>query len=308
MTVAGPLPAAAAGPALIHEHILVDFIGADSTGYHRWERDSVIPVVQPFLEAARAQGAQVLMECTPAYLGRDPRLLQTLSEQTGLHILTNTGYYGAVGNKYLPAHAYTETAAELAARWIAEWEEGIEDTGIKPGFIKISVEVDTLSDLHRKLVQAAAQTHLATGLTIASHTVFAVPAFEQLEVLTKAGVAPEAFIWVHAQGEPDRRTHLEAARQGAWISLDGLNPGNQGDYVVMLENLRAAGLLHRALLSHDAGWYTPGEAGGGDFRAYEPLYTTFLPRLRAAGFTEAEIEQLTVTNPAEAFAVRVRGL
>lgn len=306
MSVTGPISGAEIGPTLTHEHILVDFIGAEASGYHRWDRSEVAAVVQPHLEAVAALGVQTLVECTPAYVGRDPRLLRQLAEATGLHILTNTGYYGAVGNKYLPAHAHTESAEELAARWIREWRHGIEDTGIKPGFIKISVETGALSDLHRKLVQAAAQTHLATGLTIASHTVFAVPAFDQLAELRAAGVAPEAFIWVHAQGEPDRATHLQVAREGGWVSLDGLSADNQAEYLDMLDRLRAADLLHRVLLSHDAGWYRPGEPGGGDFRDYLPLFTSFMARLRAAGYTEAEITQLTVTNPVEAFQVRVR--
>ena len=67
-----------------------------------------------------ARGCATLVECTPAYLGRDPRLLRRLSEASGLHILTNTGYYGANKDKHLPPHAFTETAEQLAARWIRE--------------------------------------------------------------------------------------------------------------------------------------------------------------------------------------------
>jgi phosphotriesterase-related protein len=63
----------------------------------------------------------------------------------------------------------------------------------EPGFIKIRVEGDPLSDLHRKLVIAAARTHLKTGLTICSHTGPAVLAFEELE-----------FVWTHAQNEKEK--------------------------------------------------------------------------------------------------------
>lgn len=37
MTVTGPIPIAELGTTLAHEHVLVDWIGADSTGYHRWD-------------------------------------------------------------------------------------------------------------------------------------------------------------------------------------------------------------------------------------------------------------------------------
>jgi phosphotriesterase-related protein len=305
MTVKGPIPPAAMGLSLIHEHILVDFIGADKIHPGRWQHGQVMAVALPYLQQWQGLGGQTLVECTPAYLGRDPRLLQKLADTTGLHILTNTGYYGASNNKYLPAHAYTETADQLARRWIAEWQQGIAGTGIRPGFIKIGVNEGPLSELHRKLVTAAARTHLATGLTIASHTGKALAAREQLALLEKEGVAPQAFIWVHAQAEKDYLRHVAAAQKGAWISLDGVSEANLEEYLRLLQHLKSRQLLHRVLLSQDAGWYRPGEPRGGDYRGYTALVSQLVPRLKQAQFTEAEIHQLLVVNPAKAFAIQV---
>jgi phosphotriesterase-related protein len=72
MTVKGPIPVSEMGITLSHEHVLVDFIGADSTGYHRWDRQEVMARVLPFLQEIQEYKASTLMECTPAYLGRDP--------------------------------------------------------------------------------------------------------------------------------------------------------------------------------------------------------------------------------------------
>lgn len=306
MTVRGPIPAEHISTSLIHEHVLVDFIGADSTHPGRWDKEEVCRRVLPFLLEAKELGCQTIFECTPAYLGRDPQLLRMLSDSTGLHLITNTGYYGAVNNKFLPPHAYTESAEEMAARWIGEWENGIEGTGIKPGFIKISVNPDTLSPLHAKLVRAAALTHLATGLTIASHTGPAIPAFEELAVLKQEGVHPSAFIWVHAQNEKNLDRHIEAAKQGCWISLDGVREKNVEAYVERLTTIKEAGLLHQVLISHDAGWYRPMKVNGGDFRAYSAIFKQLLPALQEKGFTEDDIHQLMVKNPASAFSIRVR--
>jgi phosphotriesterase-related protein len=41
MTVQGPIDSSELGRTLEHEHILVDFIGAEETGYHRWDRKEV---------------------------------------------------------------------------------------------------------------------------------------------------------------------------------------------------------------------------------------------------------------------------
>jgi phosphotriesterase-related protein len=284
MTVNGPIAPSEMGATLPHEHVLVDFAGAELASPERYDRDSVLETVLPYLQQVRALGARTLIDATPMYLGRDPLLLRSLADVTGMHLLVSTGYYGALEDRYLPPHAFTDSADSLAARWIGEWEMGIDGTGIRPGFIKIGVEPGPLSDIDRKLIEAAARTHLRTGLTIDR----------------------SAWIWVHAQAEADSTVVVRAARSGAWISLDGLAPENVARYVERLAHLKAQDVLDRVLLSHDAGWYHVGEPGGGTFRSYETLFTELLPALAEAAFTDDEIRQLTAVNPAEAFAVRVR--
>lgn len=306
MTVNGPIPSEKMGISLIHEHILVDFIGADSISNNRWEKSKVSEKAFPYLKQIKDIGCQTFVECTPAFLGRDPLLLKSLSDSTGLNIITNTGYYGARNNKFIPRYAFEETADQLAKRWITEWEEGIGATGIRPGFIKIGVDNGNLSKMHKKLITAAAMTHLKTGLVIASHTGPAIPAFEQIELLKKEGVSPEAFIWVHAQVEKDPLNHIKAAKSGAWIGLDGLNDNNLQDYIKMITNLKDSNLLNKVLLSHDAGWYEPGKENGGEYRGYTTLFKQLVPLLRNENFSEKEINQLLVINPSLALMIKIR--
>lgn len=313
ITVTGSIDPAELGTTLSHEHLLVDFIGAESTGYHRWNRDTVVEVVTPYLEEIKNLGVQSFVECTPAYLGRDPLLMKRISEQTGIRILTNTGYYGARTNKFIPDEVFEMDAEALAAIWIDEFRNGIEDTGIRPGFIKIGVDPDdTLSVKHQLLINAAATAHKETGLVIASHTGPESPAFEQIDILESAGVSPSAFIWVHAQGG-SQEGNILAAKRGAWVSLDNVNadrdknPGSRSStqwFVERLTAMKDAGVLDRVLISHDAGWYRPGEPGGGNFRGFTDIFTTLVPALDEAGFTAEEIDQLLVANPAAAFTIR----
>lgn len=311
MTVSGPIDAADMGTTLTHEHVLVDFIGADSTGEFRWNKKDVVEAVTPYLEEIRGLNIRTLIECTPAYIGRDPEMLKMLSGATGMQLITNTGYYGAQNNKFLPASFYDLSAAELASLWTGEFENGIGESGVRPGFIKIAVNPgDTLSAEHEKIVAAAALAHLKTGLVIASHTGPDKPAFAQLKVLEAYGVDPSAFIWVHAQGG-SLEGNIQAARSGAWISLDNVNlqraPGEEystGWYAERILALKEAGLLDRVLISHDAGWYSPGEENGGSFRGFTDISTGFIPLLEALGFTPGELDQLLITNPRRAFTIR----
>jgi len=299
-TVGGAVDPAQLGVTLMHEHVLVDFVGAAAVSPTRYDADVVFTRALPFLRQAKALGCATLVECTPAYLGRDPRLLRRLAGASGLNILSNTGYYGANNDKHLPPHAFTEAAEQLAARWIREAEQGIEGTGIKPGFMKIGVDAGPLSDVDAKLVRAAAITHKATGLPIAIHTGNGVAALAEMAILEQAGVPLASFIWVHAHNEQDGTLHQQAASRGAWVEFDGLSPTSVDRHVALVLAMRKAGRLDRVLVSHDAGWYHVGEPGGGEFRGFDTLFTAFVPALKAAGLGEAEIRQLLVENPRRA--------
>lgn len=306
ITVTGEIPASAIGKTLHHEHVLVDFIGADSTGYHRWNKNEVVEKVLPYLLEIKKLGYKSLVECTPAYLGRDPELLKMLSEKSGIQIITNTGYYSAVGGKFIPEHGFTETAEQLAARWIDEAKNGIEGTGIYPGFIKIAVDRTPLEEINRKVVEAACITHKATGLVIMSHTGLAVPAFQQIEILEKYGVHPSAFIWTHAHNEADFSKQIEAAKMGAWIAFDNFNPGRLDKFVEFALLMKKEGLLNKLMFSHDAGWYKPGEPNGGEFRGFTEIEELLIPALETSGLSQPDIYQLFTANPTEAFKVKKR--
>lgn len=305
MTVSGEISTDVLGNTLVHEHVLVDFIGADKITPQRWEHDAVINKILPYLLEMKAKGINSIAECTPAYLGRDVLLLRKLAKLSGLHILTNTGFYGASNDKYLPSFAHTENALELAKRWISEFSNGIDGTDIKPGFIKIGVNPGSLSHLHKKLIEAAALTHLQTGLTICSHTGPALPAHEQLEILKHHGVHPSAFVWVHANGTHEDFQKL--GNIGCWISLDGIHNDNMEQNAAILLMLKANKLLGQVVISHDAGWYKPGEPNGGVIRGYTTISDQFIPLLYTKGFSKADIRQLLVENPANMLAIKVRG-
>ncbi len=306
MTVRGAIAPDEMGITLPHEHILVDFVPVTELGETAYNREEAFDVALSHLLALRDAGCRTFVDATPSYLGRDPTLLRALAEATGLHILTNTGYYGAREDVHLPEHAFTESVDALAERWIAEYREGVGDTGIRPGLVKIGVDEGRLNEMDETLVRAAARTHRATGLTIAAHTGPAVTALEEIGILKEEGVHPSAWIWVHAQAEDDLATHVEAAREGAWVEFDGLAPATIDRHIELVQNMKRHRLLSRVLVSHDAGWYSVGEPRGGDFRGFTTLFDTFLPALGEAGFSEEEIQQLIVENPADAFRIRIR--
>lgn len=305
MTVRGKENASSLGAVLMHEHVMVDFVGADKVNPNRYNRDEVFRTALPFLQQAAQNGVKTLVECTPAWLGRDAELLWRLSVASKLNIITNTGYYGAANDKFVPAHAYQESAEQLAARWIKEFRFGIDGTGIKPGIIKIGVDSGALSEIDAKLVKAAALTHLQTGLTIGAHTGDGIAAMAQLDLLESLGVDLGAFIWIHAQNEKDPAVHQRAAERGCWVEFDGINPNSAAKHAEYVTNLTQHNLLGRALVSMDAGWYHVGEPNGGTYRDYNSLFTDFLPIVKKQ-LNEKQVSQLLNDNPHRALTLEIK--
>lgn len=302
MSVNGAVEPADLGLTLVHEHVMSTF-GAEPVRYPSYDTDRLLKQVLPYLAKLKELGCQTLVDCTAAYFGRHPELLRRISQESGLHILTNTGYYGAANDRYVPPQAYHETAEQIAGRWTREWSESIDGTGIFPGFIKTAVDGGPLSEIDRKLLIAAAITHRQTGLTIQTHTGDNIAAAHSiLSILLAEGVSPQAWIWVHASHVTDVQPLLLAAGKGAWISLDGVSQERAQHILGLMRVLKEKGYLGQVLLSHDGDAYS----GEGEFRPFDYLFTGLIPLLKANGFSDIDIHQLTVQNPRRAFTVKIR--
>lgn len=305
ITVTGPISPADAGIFLPHEHVMSKF-GDEITDDPQYDSEVLDRRVRPYLEYIHGLGGGTLADCTTRYFGRNVEVLRELSINSGLQILSNTGYYGAANDRYIPEHAYRESAEQVAQRWINEWTHGIQGTGIRPGFIKIGVDEGALSDIDAKLVRAAAQTHRQTGLVMAVHTGDSMESVtQQLRILAEEGVHPSAWIWVHAQNTKRVEGLVFAAKQGAWIELDGVSEKNAQPHLEVVQQLKQLGYLNNLLLSHDGNSY---RAGTRPPKGYDALFTTFIPLLQTSGFSSEEIYQLTQANPAKAFTVAVRSV
>lgn len=290
---------------LSHEHILVDFIGAEKIQPETWNHEDIMKETLPYLKALKKFNVHYFVDATPNYLGRDVRLLEKLAKRSDLTIITNTGLYGARNNKFIPKYAIESSAEELADMWISEYQNGIDGTSIKPGFIKIGIDnAETLSEIHQKLVEAAGRTHLETGLTIASHTGKAAGLWPQLEILKNMGVSPKAFIWIHAQAEGKFENYLKAAKEGCWISFDGVGKKME-KYIEAILYAKKHGFLDQVLISHDAGWYDP-QNDVQDIKPYTPIFEKLYPELKSRGFTDEEFNLLVSVNPSKAFGIEVR--
>jgi phosphotriesterase-related protein len=150
-TVLGTAFADELGVTLMHEHFAANFAG--------WEFD---PKRQPFdveiiaqscaelMKAPMAHGMKTLVEATPIDAGRQPLIQKRVAEITGLNIICCTGFHtetqGASGYLKLRKLFGFDILTQMYETYIQEITEGIGDTGIKAGMIKVSTGAGSISD------------------------------------------------------------------------------------------------------------------------------------------------------------------
>ena len=134
-TVLGPVAAPQLGLTLAHEHIMVDFAGAEVVAPSRYEPEAVHAAVLPRLREVYAVGVRTIVDGTSRFLGRDAAIYRRLAQTSGVHIIAATGLYR---DKYLPAFAMTEPVDILREFMLREVWEGMDGTDVRAGVVKIA--------------------------------------------------------------------------------------------------------------------------------------------------------------------------
>lgn len=299
-TVTGKINSDSLKTTLTHEHVMSRF-GAEQDYNAVYDTLPNYNQILPYLKKIKSLGVSSIFDCTTAYFGRNVKTLEKLSKESGIQIITNTGFYGAYNDVYVPKFAFDLNDDEIAKIWIKEFEEGIDGTGIKPGFIKLAFDDGEPSNIDLKLFEAGLKTHLKTGLTLAVHTGNnSVAAKKQMELLTEFNIDFNNWIWTHANKFEDINVLINAAKKGAWISLDGVNDKNIDEYIAKLKRFKKENLLGNVLISHDGNSLPNGRK----IRSYDAIMIHLILNLKTNGFSDDDIQQLTVINPKLAFRIK----
>jgi phosphotriesterase-related protein len=190
---------------------------------------------------------------------------------------------------------WEKTSEEIGILWEAEYVDGIDGTDIRPGFIKLGFgDDDTITAFHTKILTAAIQTSLRTGLPIQAHIYSTVSARATVDTLERAHFPLHKFIWTHADYPYDLETIVHLAKKGIWIGMDWwvTQPQDMSWHVQLLRTFEQEDLLGQLLISQDAGGYHAGWIS-----PYTPLFEEFIPCCIKMGISETIFEQLLTVNP-----------
>lgn len=301
ITTLGPIASDQLSMILPHEHVFVDLRTWDQPGYAQAEVDEVVQLMAPEIERAKQSRVSLIVECSTVGVGRRADIDRAVSEATKFPLVVPTGIYR---EPWIPDWVHTEAEESLADWMLSELQGEIEGSGVQAGWIKLSAGDEGLTETETKVLRAAAKASRETNAVIGSHTIKGRVVRNQLDILEEMGAAPDRFIWIHTQAEPEFGLHLEMARRGCWIEYDWIGGDGQddGSYVRKILGIIEAGCEDRLLLSQDRGWYDPAQPGGGVPVPYTYLSEKMLPQLEEAGVGADMIHQLTHINPCRAFA------
>ena len=300
-TVLGPIDPADLGFTLPHEHTQIALWQIPAR-WDYWELTRDEPLILDELARFRDGGGSGLVDLTLPGVGRDPDWLAAVARASGLHIVMGCGWYREA---YYPAEALIDRRSvdDLAEELIREATDGVGAAGVRPGIIgEIGTDKPWVSAREERVHRAAARASLRTGLAITTHGVLSDVGRAQLRIFEDEGADPSRVVIGHADSYPSLEHYLAMIERGASVEFDFLGMSftpqerhGESRIVELLCDLLARGHVERVLLSQDVCHNSQLTRYGGNGYAY--LSDAFLPRLREAGVSDAEIETMTVANP-----------
>ena len=321
-SVLGPVDASELGPTLVHEHVKISYPGDQLDPGYSWDRSKCIDTAVERMAGLAAVGVRTFVDPCPIDLGRDPELLAEVSRQSGMTMVCATGFYHEhIG---IPFYWRSRSAEEIAELYLHEIANGIGETGVRPGCIKVASD-NPPGEHDRKVIAAAGMAAKESGLTVITHCEGAQGGDVQQEILAAQGVDLSRVLIGH-QGEASAGDqHLDIARRGSFVGFDRIGYqmlASDEQHVGYVKNMVDAGLAGNVCLSQDhmcclcsPKFPYPVPAGAEEVfsqmmpgieeqmygRPHTYLHTDFAPALEAAGVGRDIFDAMLSDNPRRLF-------
>lgn len=320
-TVTGPMRPESLGITMTHEHLMID--GEWPRERHTFDlmldnETLASEEIDHYLDA----GGRTVVECTASDIGRDPLALKRISEATGVQVVMGCGWYR---DPYYPPDVNELPVDELSHQLIDEIQNGVGDTGIRPGVIgEIGSHKGFVSAQEERVLRAAARAAIKTGLPISTHSIPTLRdtqrigqgvGLQQLDVLIEEGLPSDRIIVGHCDTWIHLDYHLGIVERGAFIQFDGIGattwlgvgdaPWLEEQLIDHMMKLIDRGFLDQIVISEDVCRKSNMKAFGG--KGYDYLLRSFVPRMNKGGIDEEQTHKILVENPKRALTPRVMG-
>lgn len=329
-TVRGLIDPGSLGATLMHEHLLWDIRtpkmqvdpdqGPEITLCNCWHVNygsrGKVPRNLLFFDREiagkevaemRSAGGRTIVELTVGGLKPDPEGLRGISEETDAHIVMGCGHY--VDEYQDPANR-DRTVDDFAAEITAQVLEGAWGTDIRAGIIGEIGCQSPWTDLEKRVMEGALVAQQATGAALNVHPGRDPDQPQEVaEFVAARGGDMSRLIISHIDRtvfDDDRLFRL--ADTGCVIELDlfgqeqsfyalnfKVDLPNDAERLRWIRRLIERGHLDQIAISHDICYKTRLSTFGG--HGYGHIFENVIPLMRRRGFSEAEIECITVETP-----------
>lgn len=301
MTALGPIDPGALGFTLHHEHIfnLTNPLAANDPDLVLDDPASSLTDLELYFAA----GGRAIVDMGPADYGRSVSDLLQIAQHAPVHIVLVTGHH-----KDLICAPYVgdDPVEVITERNLRDLRDGIDGSGVRVGLIKAGTSLNEITDVERRVLQAAAKTQVASGAPISTHTEHGTMAVEQVEIMAAAGADPRRIILCHLDFRlGDREYLIEVLKMGVFVSFDQWSKVKYApdeERAEVLFGLAEAGYLDQLLISGDLARKSSHSGYGGQ-PGFEysidrvPLY------LMDVGFDALSVRRIFVDNPARALTI-----
>ena len=227
----------------------------------------------------KSAGIACIVDAGHEDTGRDINFLRQVSMKSGVPIVAGGGFYT---QPWYPKEISTMSEDEIVKALIKQADD--DTLGV---FGEVGSWDEITAD-ERKVFRAIGKAHLATNLSIFTHT--GIPgksALEQLDILEDAGVKPDRVVIGHLGNLVDASVYVHKAicRRGAFVGFDRQGGNGDAQQVPMVMALIDAGFAGHLMFSADAS------------SGYSKTMTVFVPKLKAAGVSDQVLHGIMVDNP-----------
>ena len=252
-------------------------------------------------------GGGTMVDTTSIGLRRDPLALARISRATGINIVMGSGYYIEMTH---PENMAEKTVEEITGEIVADIASGVGDTGVKSGIIGELGCSWPLTASERKVLIAGAHAQQETGAPLTIHPGRDERApFEILDLLAREGADLSRTIMCHTDRTIfDEKTLLELAGRGcnieydffgwevSYFSYSPYDMPNDGQRLDRIKRLVDEGYSERVVIAHDMfGKHRLTKYGG---HGWAHILENIVPRMYEKGFTDDDVENILVRNPA----------
>jgi phosphotriesterase-related protein len=308
-TVLGPLDTADLGFTLMHEHVLITSAGLKDVYPDLVPRDHAIAEGTRRLKEVKAAGVSTIVDLTTMDLGRDITVIREVAELSGVNIICATGTWLDIPRSFQNADP-----DDIARLYIREIDQGIENTGIRAGVIKVANDIGGVTPAGEVILRAAARAQKATGVPIITHTWSPEKVGDQqIAIFEDEGIDLNRVCVGHSNDTTDLDYLTGLFKKGVWVGMDRF-PSYRPELpdwrerTRVLKKLMDAGWTEKLMVSHDdpMTMLIAPKAVFDERIKRNPDHICFiarkmLPYLRELGATEGNVRQITVNNPAMFF-------